>query len=271
MSDTVAAQKLTMGKRIETEAINVLQDKDYADGIKVSDLKAKIASRHPSIPPGTIAQYVSDFATKGDKIRRLQRGVVALVESMVPSSPVPFESASTEASQEQKAEAAKEATFYEPFSKWLVNEAQEVTEAVALGGGALRGKWGTPDVIGVYKPKPSDLIKFPAEIVSIEIKTDPGAAITAFGQAISYRLFSHKTIIAMADAIEKSEDANSRLKSLCHLFGVGYVVFDRDNVVIPNFRLVVPPRRFDPDMDYVNEFATRLLGVNKTHFNKLFG
>jgi hypothetical protein len=271
MPDTDTTPKLTMGKRVLTEAINVLQGKDYTDGIKVSDLRVKIASEHPSIPTGIIAQYISDFATKGDKIHRLQSGVVALVENMVPPSSVQFEIASTEASQEQKAEAAKEAAIYEPFSKWLVNEAQEVTEAVAWGGGGLQGKWGTPDVIGVYKPKPSDLIKFPAEIVSIEIKTDPGAAITAFGQAISYRLFSHKTIIAMADAIEKSVDANSRLKSLCHLFGVGYVVFDRDNVDMPNFRLVVPLRRFDPDMDYVNLFATKRLGVNKTHFNKVFG
>jgi hypothetical protein len=271
MADVSTMPKLTMGRRIEAEAIKILTDKDYADGIKASDLKAKIASQHPSIPPGTIAQYISDFATKGDKIRRLQRGVIALAESMAPQSVTPFDTGVAQSTVEQKADATKEATFYEPFSKWLVNEAQEVTEAVAIGGGSLRGKWGTPDVIGVYKSRPSDLIKFPAEIVSVEIKTDPAAAITAFGQAISYRLFSHKTLIAMADTIEKSEDANSRLKSLCHLFGVGYVVFDKDNVESPNFRLIVPPRRFDPDMDYVNEFATRLLAINKSYFNKLFG
>ena len=259
----------TAGDRIQVSAIDIL--KSHPDGIQFRALKNAVAAGAPDINLNTIATYLSDFATKSVKIRRVARGVLALAENVELSSPPAAENGSAEVTQEQKAEAAREAAFYMPFAQWLVDEAGEVTEAIAIGGASLRGKWGTPDVIGVYKPQPSDLIKFPVEIVSTEIKTDPGAAITAFGQAISYRLFSHKTLIAMASTIEKNEDASTRLKSLCHLFGVGYVVFNRDDPENPNFQLVVPPRRFDPDMDYVNDFATRLLGINKAYFNKLFG
>lgn len=261
------AQKTGAVRRIRGLIMDVLRGSP--DGIQVRDLKARILEADSTLNASTIATVISDFATESPHIRRLARGLLALAEiGNTVSSDAP--EVLTEFTQDQRAEAAREANFYQPFSDWLVNEAGEATEAVALGGAGLRVKWGTPDVIGIYKPRPSDLIKFPIEIVSVEIKLDVSAAITAFGQAISYRLFSHKTIVAISDVIEKTEDVNSRLKSLCHLFGVGYVLFDKDRPDTPNFRLLIPPRRFDPDMDYVNEFATRLLDINRGHFDKLF-
>lgn len=41
----------------------------------------------------------------------------------------------------------------------------------------MKSKWGTPDVVGVYKPLASQLIKFDLEIVSAEIKIDPQAPV----------------------------------------------------------------------------------------------
>ena len=91
----------------------------------------------------------------------------------------------------------KEIDFYEPFAEWLKNDLDEVNTAISLGGAGLKSKWGTPDVVGIYKPLASNLIKFPIEIISAEIKIDPQAPVVAFGQAIAYRLFSTKTYIAM--------------------------------------------------------------------------
>jgi len=51
--------------------------------------------------------------------------------------------------------------------------------------------------VGIYKPLASNLIKFPIEIVSAEIKIDPQQPVVAFGQAVAYRLFSTKPYIAM--------------------------------------------------------------------------
>lgn len=66
-----------------------------------------------------------------------------------------------------------------------------------LGGNALGGKWETPDVFGVLKAKKTDLVKFDPEIVAAEIKVSTAQTVVAFGQAIAYKLFSHKSYIAV--------------------------------------------------------------------------
>jgi hypothetical protein len=53
-----------------------------------------------------------------------------------------------------------------PFADWLKDDLDEVTAVASLGGAGLKSKWGTPDVIGTYKPLASKLIKFPIEIVA---------------------------------------------------------------------------------------------------------
>jgi len=130
----------------------------------------------------------------------------------------------------------------------------------------LKQKWGTPDVIGVYKPLPSDRIKFDHEVISVEIKVDPQSPVVAFGQAIAYRLFSTKTYIAMPDTIAR-EDLD-RLEALCMLFGVGLVLFTLD-AEQPNFLIRVRAQRFSPDMYFVNEFADQLHRHDKALFNRL--
>jgi hypothetical protein len=144
----------------------------------------------------------------------------------------------------------------------------EVTAVAPLGGAGLKSKWGTPDVVGVYKPRASNLIKFGLEIVSAEIKIDPQAPVVAFGQAVAYRLFSTKTYIAMPTTL--TEEDESRLESLCMLFGVGLVLFDLDSDS-PQFKIRVRAQRFPPDMFYVNEFAERLKLHDDETFEKLFG
>ncbi len=161
----------------------------------------------------------------------------------------------------------KESDFYEPFAEWLKNDLDEVTDVAALGGGGLKGKWGTPDVVGTYKKQPGNVIEFPIEIVSAEIKIDPLAPVVAFGQAISYRLFSTKTYIAMPTTL--TEEDKSRLESLCMLFGVGLVLFDL-NKDKPQFSIRVRAQRFSPDMFYANEFADRLKQHNRKMFSELF-
>ena len=115
-----------------------------------------------------------------------------------------------------------EEIFYEPFAEWLKDELGEVIEAEALGG-IFKGKWGTPDVLGVLKPINSDPIKFAPEIVSVEIKIDPNQPVIAFGQAIAYRLFSHKAYIVMPNTI--TVDDLERLKALSIVHGLGFVTF----------------------------------------------
>jgi hypothetical protein len=161
-----------------------------------------------------------------------------------------------------------EVDFYEPFADWLRSDLGEVTAVASLGGSGIKAKWGTPDVVGVYKPLASNLIKFPLEIVSGEVKIDPASPVVAFGQAAAYRLFSSKCYIAMPTTLTQVDQ--SRLEALCMLFGIGLVLFDLDPGN-PNFSIRVRAQRFSPDMFYVNEFADRLRAHDKTKFEKIFG
>jgi hypothetical protein len=52
------------------------------------------------------------------------------------------------------------------------NDLDEVTEVAPLGGAGMKSKWGTRDVVG-DEPQARQLIKFPIESVSVEIKIDP--------------------------------------------------------------------------------------------------
>jgi hypothetical protein len=160
-----------------------------------------------------------------------------------------------------------ESDFYESFALWLIDEADEVNEAVALGGSLLKGKWGTPDVIGVRKPRAQDLLKFEPQIVSAEIKIDPAQPVVAFGQAVAYRLFSHKSYIVVPNST--SEDDLARLKALCTIHGVGLVIFTLDKAA-PDYTTLVLPTQATPDMFYANQMLRRLLETEPELFNKLF-
>jgi hypothetical protein len=152
-----------------------------------------------------------------------------------------------------------EEDFYASFADWLKNELDEVTVAIALGGAGMQKKWGTPDVIGVYKALASHRIKFDLEIISAEIKVDPQQPVVAFGQAAAYRLFSAKSYIVMPTSI--SEEDYSRLEALCMLFGIGLVLFET-NPEEPDFKIRVRAQRYPPDMFYVNEFAERIYQID---------
>ena len=160
----------------------------------------------------------------------------------------------------------KEEEFYELFAKWLVDN-DEATIARKLGGASLGGKWGTPDIIGVLKPQAKDIFKFQPQIITAEIKTAAGETVVAFGQAIAYRLFSHKSYIVVPNNIS-SDDLN-RLKSLCTLHGVGLVTFNLDKLD-PNFTVIVIPAVAEPDMFYVNSMLNRLRDSNEELLNLLF-
>ena len=125
----------------------------------------------------------------------------------------------------------KEEQFYEPFADWLVNEMEECTKAIVLGGNRFRDKWGTPDVIGKRESKRSDIIQAPVEIVSAEIKPDVYQLVTAFGQACAYCLFSHKVYLVVSN--KTPDDEIARIDALCQVFGLGFVLFDSDNAKDP--------------------------------------
>lgn len=160
-----------------------------------------------------------------------------------------------------------ESDFYDSFATWLEETAEEVTVAAAIGGSLLKQKWGTPDVMGVLRPQAHDIVKFESQIVSVEIKIDPAQPVVAFGQAVSYKLFSHKSFIAVPNTT--TEEDLARLKALCSINGVGLVTFTLDKGA-PDYTTIVSAQQATPDMFYVNQMARRLLEVSKPIFKRLF-
>jgi len=250
-----------VNQKIKAAALDLLNA--HPDGMKAVELRKLILAKDPSLKSKVVEWAVWELSRDSSTIHKPAKGILTLTK-YASSLPPP------EGEGIVPASSKKETAFYEPFAEWLVGAGDEATEAVVVGGAVFKAKWATPDVIGVYKAKPSDPIKFLPELVSAEIKINATQSIIAFGQAIFYRLFSHKTILAMPRDIENLGEDDARLKSLCDLFGVGYVLFDKENLSDPNFRFIVPPRRFEPDIFYVNSFARRLLAANKQHFDKLF-
>jgi len=168
------------------------------------------------------------------------------------------------ASADEQTVAEKE--FYDPFAAWLVDN-DEATSAKAIGGAIFGGKWNTPDVLGVLKPTPTDRIKFEPQIVSAELKVDKNQPVVAFGQAISYRLFSHKSYVVLPNTISK--DDLDRLTALATIYGLGLVTFRLDPAN-PEFVVQVRAATSQPDMFYVNQMATRLAANDARGFNYLF-
>ena len=234
-------------------------------GIRFSDLKNRIAELHPETPDNTIRGSIWDLdKTLSGEIEKPSRGVFAVAASSTPATS-PATVASTGSGATTR--ALSETDFYQSFAEWLKEDLDEATVAIPLGGNGLGRKWGTPDVVGTFKPQPSDRFKFDIEIITAEIKTDPSESITAFGQAAAYRLFSHKVYLVMPSTVPEQD--RDRLESLALLFGMGLVEFDLD-LERPNYRVRVRAQRFVPDMFYVNEFAERLHNHDKSAFNGLF-
>ena len=235
----------TRREKIIAKAIEIL--KLNPDGIRYSVLVRKILQEFPEIPVNTIHGTVWSLETRvPNEVYKPARGLFRHIEFK-----------EEEISEEERKippeiEKIKEEDFYEPFANWLVNELEECTKAISLGGNRFRDKWGTPDVIGKREPRRSDIVKAPIEIVSAEIKADTRDLITAFGQACSYELFSHKSYIVIPK--NSSQDDISKLDALSLIFGIGLVLFDSSNPNDPQFEIRVRPLRHEPDMFYVNKY-----------------
>jgi hypothetical protein len=229
-----------------------------AGGIRYSQLVEHIATQHPETPRNTVHGSVWDLASRfSGEISKPSRGLFKPIDQGMDEG--------IEAATKTK---TAEKDFYEPFAEFLKNDLDEASECVPFGGAGLKSKWGTPDVVGVYRPKRFDVVQFPPEIVSAEVKLNNGSTIEAFGQAIAYRLFSTKVYVVMPATI--TEEDKGRLEALCMLFGLGLVVFQPDPAA-PSFSIRTKAQRFTPDSFYVNQFAEALKHHDKAVYEILFG
>ena len=233
----------TRRETITSKVIEIL--KANSNGVRYSDLVRKIHEEFPQIPVNTIHGTVWDLDTRRpQEVYKPARGLFrhASFRELQVGEEIP----------PPTVKGIEEQDFYRPFADWLVNELEECTKAIALGGTKFKDKWGTPDVIGIREPRKSDIIKPPTEIVSAEVKADTGNLITAFGQACSYKLFSHKSYIVVP-SVSPDEDL-ARLDALCRIFGIGLILLDSGDPKTPKFEIRVRAAKNEPDMFYVNKY-----------------
>lgn len=224
------------------------------DGICYAHLHQAIAAMFLDIPPNTIHGALHKFRTElPAEIYQPSKGLYRHVRYREEVAPTELP-----ALTKPVAPRIREDAFYVPFADWLVNELEECTTAIPVGGAVFRDKWGTPDVVGIREAKRSDIIKPPTEIVSAEIKLDLNGLITAFGQTCSYKLFSHRAYIVVPQ--NASDEDVSRLDALARIFGIGFILFDADTPTTPSFAIRVRASRHEPDMFYVNKYLKLIEG-----------
>lgn len=232
--------------KIHPKALELI--KSAPNGIRYNELIRAIKQEFPEIPENTIHGNIWDLETKfPQEIYKPARGLFKHVSYRAQTE----EETSTPITPPKIKDKIQE-EFYQPFSEWLVNELEECTHAIVLGGNKFKDKWGTPDVIGVNKAPEKYILKHPTEIVSAEIKLNTDGLITAFGQACSYKLFSHKSYIVIPKS-SAPEDIE-KIDALCLRFGIGLILFDNSNQDNPDFEIRVRAYKHEPDMFYVNKY-----------------
>lgn len=219
-------------------------------GIQFSELVAQLHTAFPDDPHGTITGTIWNLdARYPERIYKPSRGLFRLTQFREDAAAQPQQSPQPTVSP--TIGAPREADFYESFADFLVNDLEECTKAIALGGNRFGSKWGTPDVFGLRRARDSDIVKSPLEVIVAEIKTDTSQLITAFGQACAYKLFSHRSHLVVPRAAPP-EDVG-RLEALCIIFGIGLTLFDATQPSNPAFTIRVRAAKHEPDAFYVNQ------------------
>jgi hypothetical protein len=234
----------TQREKIIKKAYEILENQP--NGIRYADLIRKISEELPEIKINTIHGTVWEFKQKIDKgqikdVLRPEKGLYILKKYFKEG----------EIKDETRKEIREE-DFYKPFADYLVNDLEECTKAIPLGGNRFQDRWGTPDVIGTYRILGLGHIQPPIEIVSAEIKIDIGQLITSFGQACSYKLFSHKVYLVIPKEANGADI--KRVESLCLKFGIGLILFDRNNKENPAFEILTRAIKNEPDYFYLNKY-----------------
>lgn len=234
-----------IGKRIKEYALKFLDQ--APDGLRFSELRSKIKEADGNLLLPTINGNIWNLDTIfPSEVYKPSKGVFRLIKYRTPERD---ENGPCVPTPETK---TREEDFYQPFSDWLKDEIEDVTQAIALGRNKFKDKWGTPDVVGKREAGRRDIIKGDTEIVSAEIKIETSQLVTAFGQACAYKLFSHKAYLVVPVGSQKEEI--DRLDSLCQIFGIGLVTFNSEDPLAPDFRILARPRRHEPDLFWTNKY-----------------
>lgn len=164
-------------------------------GVRFSELVRNLQEVFPGEAYGNFTGAIWNLDSRfPTEIYKPARGLFRLTQFKTDE---PAETTSEAVESVQTPGRIRESHFYEAFANYLVQDLEECTKAIQLGGSMFGAKWGTPDIFGIFKARESDIFKPALEVVVAEVKTDCSQPITAFGQACAYRLFAHKSYLVI--------------------------------------------------------------------------
>lgn len=76
----------------------------------------------------------------------------------------------------------------------------------------------------------------------------------------AYKLFSHKVYLIIP---EEAEQEIARIESLCMTFGIGLILFNKNDPNNPDFEIRTRALKNDPDYYYVNIYINQLDEISK--------
>lgn len=248
----------TIQEKIINKALEILGAKP--EGMHYSELHRTLQVVLPDVAKNTIDGTLWKLDKVSTNVVKPERGLFILNKYLTPEkqNEISQKKIFSEASikETKRASVPDETKFYQPFADYLVNDLEECTGALPLGGSKFGDKWGTPDVLGVYKFSEADPLRPATEIISAEIKTDISQLITAFGQACAYKLFSHKVYLVIPN--DASGADVSRVESLCLRFYIGLILFNKNDPENPAFEIRTRASKNEPDYFYVNNYLLKL-------------
>ena len=130
-------------------------------GMRWSALLQGVHSADPETPKNSIQGALHALLSTTKDITKVARGTYQLSRLLDLDAQQVDETKADAASIEDVRHPGQRILgqdFYASFATWLVDN-DEANEAEALGGSLLRGKWGTPDIIGVVRARANDIIK----------------------------------------------------------------------------------------------------------------
>lgn len=242
-------------KRIRQRAYEII--KERPSGIRYSELVDIISKENPNFNLNTIYTQISDLRKHKDyrdRLSQIPRIYITRDNEKNLNSIVEADADLTNGQTKHREEE-----FYDQFAIFLKDNLNECTLAKAMGNSRFQVKWGTPDVVGYYKVRTTSSFPKHPELVAGELKVETryDALITAFGQAASYLLFSHKSYIAVPeDSVPEGLD---RIENLCISFGIGLLLFDRTDPQKVEFKIRNRAQRHEPNIVYFNDVGAQII------------
>lgn len=250
----------------------------HPEGVRSKTLTTEIHQKMPDALIGTIRATLSTITgANPDKFYKISEpGATyyflhtAQNENIEVTTPIPQDTSESSSSSPDTdtnngtstGRQFPEKDYYEPFAKYLQSGDDNLnvcTSAIPLGRNVFGDQWTTPDVIGLFKPRPNDVIDFSTEVISVEIKIDGAQMMHGFGQACAYRLFSHRIYLVIPKMAKVP-----RIEELCRVLGLGLVYLDTEaaeeqgEITNSMFDAQLLAQKHEPNMFYVNEYMRKI-------------